>query len=169
MLSVKPKEFNQSPDRNPLSYSMRQCVPMGLSDGAKCYKMYGLISDRYTPQDLPDAASMDRLVQDASTGWDARFDHPLGFAIMHLADDGNYLLLTRFNNANKLRHRVWAVDPDLSLRPLTDHYAMSCVWEMRLMAFEAHAWTKAVLDSPDLTVNAASSRAYLKKSYAGYL
>lgn len=136
------------PSRNPIRYSPRRVLSHGTVEGAWTAKVYAILSDRWADDALPPRAAMAAAVRAAMDRLDAPLDHDFGFAIFHLADDGIYLLLTRFNNANNLRHRVFSIDlgeEPLRLEPLADPHIVACVWELRLMKFEADAWIDHVL------------------------
>lgn len=133
---------------NPIRYQPREVLDLGLARFSWNAKIYGILGTGRVPADLPPrAALLDGLATEMAR-MDGPNDHNCGFAIFHLADDGFYLLLTRFNNANNLAHRVRAIDSkgsELVLTPLEDERIVACVWELGLMNFEARAWIDCVL------------------------
>ncbi len=84
----------------------------------------------------------------------AESDHEIGFAILHWAADGDYLLINTWYDANMLRSSTFRVDdcdrdpPKLtSLAPLR---VIACVWELEIHKFERDAWVREVLEKhPD--------------------
>ena len=154
---------------NPIAYAPRRVVECGTVEGRWTAKLYAILSERWDEGALPSPEAMAAAVREAMEELDAPLDHPLGFAIFHLANDGIYLLLTRFNNANNLRHRVFSAalgGEPLRLEPLGDAHIIACVWEMRLMKFEADAWIDCVL-KPGLTPETAAR--YLGARYQGWV
>ena len=161
------------PSWNPLRFASRPCRSLGLGRaGASTYKLYEIRSGKNVGSPGPRPEALHAAVAAAFEGWDSPTDHPLGFAIAHLADDGWYLLLSRWNNANNLRHRVWAIDgePDAVLtRPLEDEHVIACVWELRLMLHEANAWIACVLEPLGDVITAQARERYLGAIYEGPL
>jgi hypothetical protein len=159
---------------NPLSFAQRECVALGHAmAGRLAYKAYAMWSDRFDRKAVPQADIMAQAISQGFTGWDAPGDHPAGFAILHLANDGIYLLLTRWNNANNLRHRVFSVllapEGSISLTPLADPFTIACVWETRLINIEATIWIEEVLAAPSLTLSADMLDRYLSRQFEGKL
>ena len=155
--------------RNPMTFAPRAVASLGIVRGAWAAKLYAIRSARWRAADLPARAVLAEAVRAAMDTLDAPRDHPLGFAILHMADDGTYLLLSRFNDANNLRHRVFAATPAgarLELAPLADPHVVCCVWEMRVMMGEADAWIDAVL-RPGAGLTAAAQAAYLARRFEG--
>lgn len=159
---------------NPLAYAPRQCVSLGrgMAQGIG-YKAYAMWSDRFSMADLPTKAQITKAISVGLTGWDAPADHPAAFAILHLANDGIYLLLTRWNNANNLRHRVFSVElqgvDGMSLQHLSDPFTIACVWETRLICIEANAWIEEVLAAPGDQLSAHMLDCYLNRQFEGLL
>jgi hypothetical protein len=156
-----------TPGPNPIRYSPRRVVGLGTVRGEWVAKLYAILSDRWQIESLPSPEALRALVLHAMDQLDAPLDHGCGFAIFHMADDGIYLLVTRFNNANNLRHQVYAVtvgEGKHRLNALADQHIIACVWELRLMQFEADAWTKCVLKAG---LSADSVRRYLHTRYQG--
>ncbi|SNR74559.1 hypothetical protein [Puniceibacterium sediminis] len=154
---------------NPMKFASRQVVDLGIVQGAWPVKVYAILSDKWTVDDLPDAATFEVAVRDAAATLQQPQDHPAGFAIFHMADDGFYLLISRFNNANNIRHSVFSLAQHvtgLKCAPLADPKLIACIWEMRLMMAEADAWIETVLRPGNgLTQDALS--AYLACRYEG--
>ena len=154
---------------NPMTYAPRQVIGCGTTRGLWEAKIYAILSDDWAEDSLPATAMLESAVLQAMETLDAGSDHPLGFAIFHMADDGIYLLLTRFNNANNLRHTVFSVEHDsefLQITPLKDPHIIACIWEIRLMMFEADAWIETVL-KPGQGLTPESTRRYLDRRYNG--
>jgi len=158
---------------NRLAYAPRSCrhIGIGFSSGIQ-YKMYAIWSDRFAPADIPNTDRMIDVMATAFAGWNAPGDHSLGFAILHLANDGTYLLLLRWNNGNNLRHRVFRVDlsePVPSLSALDDPHTIACVWEMRLIKMEVDAWVTTVLLRSSDRLTPEMARDYLSFQFEGTL
>lgn len=159
---------------NPLTYAPRPVQPLGRGRAGRVqYKAYAMWSDRFSLADVPGRPQVAAAVEQALEGWEAPGDHPVAFAILHLANDGWYLLLTRFNNANNLRHRVFGVAPgdrgSLHAVPLADPHLIACVWETRLIKHEVDAWIDTVLAPPGDQLTAASLDRYLDRQFQGSL
>lgn len=152
---------------NPFRYLPRKVFDLGIVSGAWTAKVYAVISEAWKEQDLPTREQIAAAVSEAMAGLQGELDHELGFAIFHLANDGQYLLLTRFSNANNLRHIVSSVtvtEGALKLARLSDPMTIACVWELRLMMFEADAWIETVLREGLTT---ATAQQYLARRYCG--
>ena len=180
-MSLHPAGRSPGPDpgpamaaMNPLVYAPRSCQPLGngLASGLS-YKLYLIRSNRYEGVPAPDLRALHATVATEFDAWGMlETDHPLAFAIVHLADDGWYLLLSRWNNANNLRHRVRALEAGpraLETRPLAEQSVIACVWEMRLMMHEADAWIDAVLRDPRDLIAPDMAEHYLAALYEGPL
>jgi len=158
---------------NPLAYAPRSCLALGVGDAHGVqYKLYAIWSDRFTANDIPTPGRLAPLLVDAFDGWTAPGDHPLGFAIVHLANDGTYLLLLRWNNGNNLRHRVFSLDlaaPLLRASLLDDSHTIACIWEMRLISIEVTAWIDAVLSKSADELTPEIARDYLSAAFTGPL
>lgn len=151
---------------NPLAYTPRTCKPEGVFSlpGISC-KLYIVRSQRNAQTPTPSHAVLASVLEAEFAAWGTSpADHALGFAIIHFADDGWYLLLSRWNDANNLRHRVRAIEfnaDGITARPLADPWIVSCVWELRVMMFEADAWIDAILRPGPETITAEAAQRYL--------
>jgi hypothetical protein len=158
---------------NPLRYEPRSCRFLGIGQaGGLTYKLYEIRSSRNVGSPAPRPEALHAAAAEEFGGWESPTDHPLGFAIAHLADDGWYLLLSRWNNANNLRHRVRAIDAGsdaVHARPLDDPHVVACVWELRLMLREADAWIAGVLEPLGETLTPQARERYLAAIYEGPL
>ncbi len=151
---------------NPLTFAPRRVLDCGTVAADWTAKVYAILSDRWSRGDVPPAPVRDRMVRRAMEALDSPTDHPVGFAIFHLAEDGIYLLVSRFNNANNLRHSVFGVSSDVQIAPLDDPQIIACIWELRLMMAEADAWIETVL-RPGNGLTDDAQAAYLAARYAG--
>lgn len=151
---------------NPLTFAPRQVLDCGIVAAGWTAKVYAILSERWSQNDVPPASVRDRMVRRAMASLDSPTDHPVGFAIFHLADDGIYLLVSRFNNANNLRHSVFGVSSDVQIAPLNDPQIIACIWELRLMMAEADAWIETVL-RPGNGLTEGAKEAYLATRFAG--
>lgn len=158
-----------SPIPNPTTFAHRRVLDCGTVQGSWTAKMYGILSEKWDAAALPSSDVLDKAAREAMKALDGPLDHPFGFAILHLANDGVYLLLTRFNNANNLRHSVFSVvlgKETLELARLADPQIIACVWELRLMMYEADAWIDAVL-KPGKGLTSDATERYLARRYSG--
>lgn len=156
-----------SPNR--LEYAPRKVARVAIVQNQWTAKVYSITSDARHHEPRPSVDLLKAAVYNAMPMLDTEYDHPLGFAIVHFANDGTYLLLTRFNNANNIRHRVFSVrqkDQHIALDPLGDPNLIACVWELRLMRFEADTWIKAVLE-PENGLSAPARARYLDTWFEG--
>ena len=158
---------------NPLSYSPRRCFCLGLGQAHEIsYKLYVIHSDRFNFNDIPPLPQLHCVVKRGLEDWTAPADHPVAFAILHLANDGTYLLISRWNNANNIRHRVFAVelmDEQIQISPLEDQWIIACVWETRLISFEVNAWIEQVLMAQVDVLSPEVIRQYLSIQLTGTL
>lgn len=169
-LAVQNANYIGLPGSNPMVYALRQVISLGTLEQGWTTKIYGMFSDQFEAKELPDQETLFVSIKQAMTGWDAvSGNHPLGFGIVHMANDGIYLLLTRFHDANNIRHQVFALnltDRSVTLAPLEDAAIIACVWEMRLIAHESDAWVKHVL-IPGAGLTDVARQAYLNDVYRG--
>jgi hypothetical protein len=113
-------------------------------------KVYGISYRRETPRpelvDAAKAAARSRLATVADT-----MDHyGVGFLGIHDARTANFVFVDWWADENELHHHVY-VSPTEQPSRLT--YSMptgsvACVWDLRVMEFERHAWLNAVLKRP---------------------
>jgi hypothetical protein len=157
---------------NPLAFTPRACKSEGVFrvTGISC-KLYIVRSRRNAQTPTPSRAALAAILEAEFSAWGTNpADHDLGFAIIHFADDGWYLLLSRWNDANNLRHRVRAIEfnvDGITARPLADPWIVSCVWELRVMMFEADAWIDTILRPGPQTITAQAAQLYLSKFCEG--
>ncbi|MBN8500485.1 MAG: hypothetical protein J0M19_04985 [Sphingomonadales bacterium] len=152
---------------NPISYQPREVVDLGIARFGWSAKVYGVLGTGRDVADFPCAGHLMEALAVEMARMERPNDHACGFAIFHLADDGFYLLLSRFNNANNLAHRVWSIDQrdaGLFLSPLEDERIVACVWELSLMHFEAQSWIDCVLRAG---LTRETQEAYLLQRAAG--
>lgn len=75
----------------------------------------------------------------------------LGFLGIHDGRTANFVFIDWWAQENELHHHVY-VSPrkaPASLTYLTPTGLTACVWDLRVMAFERHAWVEHVLKSAD--------------------
>ncbi|OCG16943.1 hypothetical protein [Gilliamella sp. WF3-4] len=97
-------------------------------------------------------------------------DHQLGFSIIHLANDGWYILSIKWNNANNIRHIVYETDENFkTLKRLQDKTIIACLWEARLIVQESNLWQKHILSNNLLTVTKDAGDKYLSEVFNGKL
>ncbi len=75
-------------------------------------------------------------------------EHRVGFAILHHALDGTYLLVSRWYGGNMLKHEAFSIvsaDNKQELHSLHETHIVACVWEFAIMAFERDAWVRTAM------------------------
>jgi hypothetical protein len=75
-------------------------------------------------------------------------DHRVGFAILHHALDGTYLLVSRWYGGNMLKHEAFTIvsaGNQQQLQSLHETRIVACVWEFAIMAFERDAWVRTAM------------------------
>jgi len=153
---------------NPLSFQPRACCYLGiLTVGEYRYKGYQISADLDAPRGAVDNATLCDWLGLASKAWHSDVDHGVGFVIVHFAADGDYLLLSRWTDANMIRHRVFALLPTQGPLALADSSIIACVWELKLMMAERDAWLDSVLLVEDSVPVTARMTAYLEQIYTG--
>lgn len=173
MVVVMSTSSQSSAILNPLSYAPRQCKFLGLgSAGDVTYKLYFIWSNKFSTDDLPSLSQLHKVVASGLQGWSLVTDHPLAFAIIHFANDGLYLLISRWNNANNIRHRVFSIKivaDQLTLQPLEDAWTIACIWEMRLIKHEVDFWVNTILCADEPTLSPQITHNYLLQHFEGML
>lgn len=99
---------------------------------------------------------------------DAR-EHRVGFAILHYAQDGNYLLVSRWYGGNMLKHEAFTLTQAAngwSLDPLLESRIVACVWELEVMSFERDAWVRTAMAQHG---SAPSLELYLDSKFRGWV
>jgi len=153
---------------NSLSYRPRACRYLGNLTVADCrYKYYLISADQSRANNAVAIDTLIGWIGSASDGWHSDVDHGVGFVIVHFAADGDYLLLSRWADANMLRHRVFALLPEQGPIALADISIIACVWELKLIMAERDAWLEQVLLVDDPVPMAARMTAYLDQAYSG--
>ncbi|WP_217564598.1 hypothetical protein [Vibrio cholerae] len=158
---------------NPLTYQARPCKYTHTYEqrGLSC-KSYLVWSEMYSKGELPDISRLDSLINASLDNWDHPNDHAAAFAITHLANDGWYFLISRWNDANMLRHRVFSVNSNTeqwALSPLSDSSIIACIWEFKLMMKERDFWVDEVLEAPCEVHESRRISNYLSKCFEGNL
>ena len=100
---------------------------------------------------------------------DDALDHAVGFAIMHYAKDGDYLLVSRWHAGNTLKHEVWTVgtsDEGWLLTSLLETRMIACVWELEIIHFERNAWVRTAMAKDG---SAAAIEEYLQTTFSGWI
>ncbi len=158
---------------NPLTYQSRPCRPLpSVTVGELSCKNYVLWSEQYSESMLPEQSVYERLIRDGLSNWHNPNDHMAAFAITHFANDGCYFLVSRWNDANMLRHRVFSVssaEMAWTIEPLKDTSIIACVWELKLMMHERDLWINEVLQAPDSLSEQVRIQNYMTKFYEGLL
>jgi len=159
---------------NPLEYQPRDCHFIEAKKVAGIdLKLYLICSSQFGLADIPAQDVLEQLYAQAFNGWQAQNDHNVGFAILHLADDGLYFLASVWNDANMIRHKVlglsYDADGNTVIAPLGEPSIIACVWELKLMSFERDAWIECVLNKKPKQLNEQLTQDYLNCRYQGSL
>ena len=161
---------------NPMQYLPRLALSYPtISVNNRQIKVYGVFSDQGKVACFPDQEELATHIGEITDAPNDAADHGLGFAIVHLACDGDYLLLSQWFNANMLRHRVYQCVVDnrklANVESLAETGIIACVWELEIMKFERDAWVRTMLSAaPDpLRKSADSAKAYLQSTYNGWV
>ncbi len=153
---------------NPLKFQQREVRFLGTQTVGKTQlKTYYLTSEKQASLPVPDAQRQQQWLTQGLDDADFSGEHHLGFAIIHAADDGNYLLISTWCNANMLRHRVFTIGNDGRLQPLEKTKIIACVWELAVMFYERNCWIEQVMISERL--EEANVQRYLQKGYSGWV
>lgn len=113
-------------------------------------KVYGIAHRRQAPRpELVDAAKSVARKRLATVP-DTMEHYGVGFLGVHDGRTANFVFVDWWANENELHHHVY-VSPTEEPSRLT--YSMptgsvACVWDLRVMEFERHAWLTAVLKRP---------------------
>lgn len=79
---------------------------------------------------------------------DDKNEHKCGFAIVHHARDGTYLLASRWFGGNMLKHEAFMVEDapgKAALESLASSRIIACVWELEVIKFERDAWVRTAM------------------------
>lgn len=163
---------------NPMNYTPRlsETYP-AISVKGRRFKVYGIFSDPNKVKYFPDHEELADRISDIVSTLSEDADHGLGFAILHLALDGNYLLITQWLDANMLQHRVYKCAINnrklTNIESIANTGIIACVWELEIMKFERDAWVRTMLSaSPDSDSDAlpiAGPDEYMKSIYSGWV
>jgi hypothetical protein len=139
---------------NSFNYQPRQVRFHGtLTLGRHRLKRYLIASAARQTHPQPDEAAWRALLAPVVTQDSWPNDHGIGFAILHFADDGDYLLLSTWCDANMLRHHVFTVTQqhgEWQRQSLADSRIIACVWELEVMVQERRRWIEQVMVSPQM-------------------
>jgi len=153
---------------NSLNYQKRSVSFLGTQTiGLAQLKMYYLTSEKQASSPVPDAEIQRQLLAQSLDETHCPGEHHIGFAIIHAADDGYYLLVSTWCDANMLRHRVFIVDSENRLQPLDSTKIIACVWELAVMFYERNFWIELVMTTEKL--EDANILRYLQKGYSGWV
>ncbi len=157
---------------NPLQYSPRQVIAFpAIQVKGRDLKVYGVFSSSERIAEFPDLSYLGDSVAELVSKCEGEDDHGIGFVILHLAKDGDYLLLSQWRDANMLQHQVYqgaVVERRLSgMRSLAASAIVACVWELEIMKFERDAWVRTVLSVG--ANDAATRKLYLDATFSGWI
>ncbi|SCC77987.1 hypothetical protein [Saliniramus fredricksonii] len=143
---------------NPLYYEARTVDFHGVMEVSDHrLKIYSLRAPQFADDPLPPAQNIERMLEAGILELALEADHKVGFAILHWAGDGLYVLVNTWYDANMLRLSAFRVDdlsvPEPQLESLAHLHVIACVWELEIYKFERDAWVREVLEQcpPALT------------------
>ena len=157
---------------NPLTYEPRAVDFHGvLAVGDHRLKTYTLRAAQHAAEKLPCEAKLRRLLEAGLLDLAAEPDHKVGFAILHWAGDGDYLLVNTWYDANMLRLGAFRID-DLGSEPprlasLASLRVIACVWELEIYKFERDAWVREVLEKRPESLTEAVLEPYFTAGLRG--
>ena len=157
---------------NPLVYEPRTCRFIGILEfSGNRIKIYSINSQKNENMYIQINDNMSNLIKESYHNLgNNHYDHPLGFSIIHLANDGWYILNLKWNNANNLRHSVYEIDSNFTtLKKLQDKTIIACLWEARLIVEESKIWQRHILSSNLLKITPEAEESYLKEVFNGHL
>ncbi|WP_373328644.1 hypothetical protein [Cronobacter turicensis] len=153
---------------NTFLYQSRNAVFHGVLElDARRLKIYCIASQSQAQQSLPDSERQRALLREALRDDHWPTDHQTGFAIFHFANDGVYLLVSSWCDANMLRHRVFMLSPQGHLAPLDASRIVACVWELAIIWHERNLWIQEVM--AQATLDPAGVQRYLTQGYEGWV
>lgn len=153
---------------NPLNYHQREVRFLGMRivDQARI-KIYYLNSEKQAETPVPGEDVQQKWLSQGVGQDDFPGEHHIGFAIIHAADDGYYLLISTWCDANMLRHRVFTVDDQNRLQPLDSTKIIACIWELAVMFYERNCWIEQVMITEK--IEDTNIQRYLQKGYSGWV
>ncbi|MGW0563273.1 hypothetical protein ACWDZ4_22345 [Streptomyces sp. NPDC003016] len=157
---------------NPLTYSPRLVKALPPLDvSGRVLKVYGMFAEPERCSTLPAPERLQQQVASVLREPPQEGDHPVGFLILHYGEEGDYLLVSQWYDANMLKHwvRGTAVDAEgnTTVAPLAQRDLIACVWELEVIKFERDAWVNTVLAQGRL--DQASLDAYLATTFSGWV
>ncbi|BET98876.1 hypothetical protein [Xenorhabdus taiwanensis] len=153
---------------NLLNYQKRAVSFLGTQTiGQTQLKMYYLTSEKQKETPTPNAELRRQWLTQGLDEVHFPGEHHIGFAIIHAADDGYYLLISTWCDANMLRHQVFIISDENRLQPLDNTKIIACVWELAVMFYERNYWIEQVMTTEKL--EEANIQRYLQKGYSGWV
>ncbi|MGP2502523.1 hypothetical protein ACTUSN_14145 [Pantoea ananatis] len=153
---------------NSFNYQKRAVSFLGTQTiGLTQLKMYYLTSEKQAEKPITPPELQRQWLYQGLNETDFPTDLHVGFAIIHAADDGFYLLISTWCDANMLRHRVFTVDGENLLHSLDKTKIIACVWELAVMSYERNCWIEQVMTTEK--IEDSNVLRYLKKGYTGWV
>jgi hypothetical protein len=157
---------------NPLTYSPRLVKALAPVEACgRTLKVYAMFRD---PARHSTVAEPDWLQHHATSVLREPLqpeDHPVGFMILHYGNEGDYLLVSQWYNADMLKHWVRGAvvdaEGDTTFTPLAQRELVACIWELEIIKFERDAWVNTVLAQGQL--DQAALDAYLATTFSGWV
>ncbi len=157
---------------NPFVYEPRAVEFLGVVTAADHrLKAYALRSSRFARAPLPEPRAIERMLEAGLPDPVLEADHKVGFGILHWANDGLYVLVNTWYDANMLRLRVFSVDdlasPSPTMTALDHLRVIACVWELEIYKHERDAWVREVLAGRPERLEPEVLEPYLADGFSG--
>ncbi|MDB5798518.1 MAG: hypothetical protein JWP36_2420 [Paucimonas sp.] len=164
-----------------LPYTARQVRSLGQANmGALRLKWYALTCEPGMAIAIEPAAASRLLDAELQLGATLQADpaeHGLGFAILHQARDGIYLLLSRWYGGNMLKHAAFRLhkgdaNTPAALESLAPSGIICCVWELEIMKKERDFWVQSMMQrrpQPATPGGPDDQAAYLSLCWEGWV
>jgi hypothetical protein len=132
-------------------------------------KPYEMYFDENSGHSITDDELKSFIGQCLPAGSNDPLEHGVGFAIIHFARDGNYLLLSRWYGGNMLKHDLFEMKQSPAgwqTASLQSTGIVACVWELQVIAFERQAWVCTAMAKGGTE---ASFHSYLSTTLEGWV
>lgn len=159
---------NPQPGRNVFAYEPRRLTadPVLEVNGFRL-KPYRIAFPDPAAEQAVQTHDLPRMLAAAVTPEGDPNYHGLGFAVLHQARDGIYLLVGRWYAGNNLQSESYQVTLDVSGGvSLVRLKLFACIWEMAVYSFERDAWVATTMASGH---GVGGAEAYLQCRLEGWI
>ena len=158
---------NPQPGRNVFAYEPRRLIadPVVTVHGFR-FKPYRIAYPDPAAEVAVRAFDLSKLLAMVVAVEDDPNYHGLGFAILHQARDGTYLLVGRWYAGNNLQNETYEVVSAVGGLTLVRMKIFACIWEMSVYAHERDAWVATTMASGRGLARADS---YLQSRFEGWV